>query len=123
LEFNIGTDKDKVLADIRDKVDQAQSELPQDAEEPAIFETNFALEPTIIVTLSGNIPERTLYRSARRLQDELEAISSVREANLTGSREEQLEVILDLVKLESYDITPTVKRPCPIQPTGAGRVS
>ncbi len=105
LEFNIGTDKDKVLADIRDKVDQAQSELPQEAEEPAIFETNFALEPTIIVTLSGNVPERTLFNSARRLQDEIEAISSVREANLTGSREEQLEVILDLVKLESYDIT------------------
>ena len=105
LEFNIGTDKVKVLADIRDKVDQAQSKLPQEAEEPAIFETNFALEPTIIVTLSGNVPERTIFNSARRLQDEIEAISSVREVNLKGSREEQLEVILDLVKLESYDIT------------------
>ena len=104
LEFNIGTDKNKVLADIRDKVDQAQSELPQEAEEPAIFETNFALDPTIIVTLSGNVPERTLFNSARRLEDEIEAIASVREANLKGSREEQLEVILDLVKLESYDI-------------------
>ena len=105
LEFNIGTDKNKVLADIRDKVDQAQADLPQEAEEPAIYETNFALEPTIIVTLSGNVPERTLFNSARRLQDEIEAIATVREANLTGSREEQLEVILDLVKLESYDIT------------------
>ena len=38
LEFNIGTDKDKVLADIRDKVDQAKSDIPEDAEEPAIFE-------------------------------------------------------------------------------------
>ena len=105
LEFNIGSDKDKVLADIRDKVDQAQSKLPQEAEEPAVFETNLALEPTIIVTLSGNVPERTLFNSARKLQDEIEAISSVREANLKGSREEQLEVILDLVRLESYNIS------------------
>ncbi len=105
LEFNIGTDKDKVLADIRDKVDQAQGELPADADEPRIFETNFALQPTIIVTLSGNLPERTLFSHAQKLQDEIEAISTVREANLAGNREEMLEVELDLLKMESYNLT------------------
>lgn len=105
LEFSIGSDKDKVLADIRDKVNIAQAELPADAEEPAIFATNLALQPTIIVTLSGNVPERTLFANAKKLQDEIEAISSVREANLRGTREEQFEVLLDLTKLESYDIT------------------
>ena len=105
LEFNIGSDKDKVLADIRDKVNLAKAELPSDADEPSIFPTNLALQPTIIVTLSGNVPERTLYANAKKLQDEIEAISSVREANLRGTREEQIEVILDLTKLESYDIT------------------
>ena len=105
LEFEIGTDKDKVLADIRDKVDLAKANLPEEADEPAIFETNFALQPTIIVTLSGDVPERTLYNLARQLQDEIEAIATVREAKLKGARVEQLEVVLDLLKLESYDIT------------------
>ncbi|MCF6320347.1 MAG: efflux RND transporter permease subunit [Rhizobiaceae bacterium] len=105
LEFNIGTDKDKVLADIRDKVDQAQAQLPADADEPAVFETNFALQPTIIVTLSGKLPERTLFSHARKLKDEIEAISTVREANLSGNREEMLEVELDLLKMESYNLT------------------
>lgn len=105
LEFQIGTDKDKVLADIRDKVDLAKAELPGEAKEPKIFETNFALQPTIIVTLSGNAPERTLYSLARKLKDEIETISSVREVNLKGNREELLEIVLDLMKLESYDIT------------------
>ncbi|MEC9342978.1 MAG: efflux RND transporter permease subunit [Pseudomonadota bacterium] len=107
LEFTIESDKDQVLADIRDKVDQGKADLPDEADEPEIFETNFALQPTIIVTLSGNIPERTLYAQARRLKDEIEAISTVREAELKGNREELLEVILDLEKLESYDITQT----------------
>lgn len=107
LEFQIETDKNKVLADIRDKVDQAKADLPAEAEEPKIFETNFALQPTIIVTLSGDVPERTLYAQARKLKDEIEAISTVREATLKGNREEQLEVTLDLMKLESYDITQT----------------
>jgi len=104
LEFDIGTDKTEVLADIRDKVDQAKSEMPDDADEPVIAETNFALQPTIIVTLSGQVPERTLYQYSRRLKDEIEAISSVRDANLSGNREEMLEVVLDLAKLESYNI-------------------
>lgn len=105
LEFNIGSDKDKVLADIRDKVNLAKAQLPTDAEEPAIFPTNLALQPTIIVTLSGNVPERTLFNHAKKLQDEIESIASVREATLRGTREEQIEVLLDLTKLESYDIT------------------
>ncbi|MCR9139125.1 MAG: efflux RND transporter permease subunit [Alphaproteobacteria bacterium] len=105
LEFNIETDKDEVLADIRDKVDQAKADLPSQADEPVITETNFALQPTIIVTLSGDVPERTLTTLARRLKDEIEAISTVREASLAGDREELLEVVVDLMKLESYDIT------------------
>ena len=107
LEFNIETEKDKVLADIRDKVDRAQSQLPSDADEPIIAETSFSLLPTIVVTLSGQVPERTLYKFARSLKDEIESISTVREADLSGNREEVLEVVLDLMKLESYDITQT----------------
>ena len=105
LEFNIGTDKDKVLANIRDKVDQAQAQLPADADEAAVFETNFALQPTVIVTLSGRLPERTLHNHARKLKDEIEAIVTVREANLSGNRDEMLEVELDLLKMESYNLT------------------
>lgn len=107
LEFDIDFDKDEALADIRDKVDQAQAEFPENAEEPVITETNFSLQPTIFVTLSGNIPERTLTRLATRLQDEIESISTVREANLLGKRDELMEVILDLEKMESYNITQT----------------
>ena len=105
LEFNIDFDKDEALSDVRDKVDQAKAELPTDAEEPQIFETNFSLVPTIIVVLSGDVPERTLFQNARRLKDQIEAIPSVLEANLSGQREELLEVVIDTMKLESYNIT------------------
>ncbi len=105
LEFDIDFDKDEALNDIRDKVDQAKPELPEEATEPTIAETNFALEPTIFVTVSGPVPERALYNFAKRLQDEIEAVSTVLEANLSGHREEQLEVLIDMAKLESYDIT------------------
>ncbi len=107
LEFDVDFDKDKALADIRDKVDQAQAEFPPNADEAVITETNFSLQPTIFVTLSGDVPERALHRHAKRLQDEIESISTVREANLRGTREELMEVIIDLEKLESYNISQT----------------
>jgi multidrug efflux pump len=66
---------------------------------------NFALAPTMIVALSGNVPERTLYQHARRLKDQIEAVDTVRSADLTGHREELLEVLIDTQKLESYAIT------------------
>ncbi len=105
LEFDISFDKDEALADVRDKVDQAKGKLPAEAEEPTIAETNFALVPTITIALSGNVPERTLYQHARRLKDQVEAIDTVRSADLKGHREELLEVLIDSEKLESYAIT------------------
>jgi len=105
LEFNVDFDKDAALADVRAKVDQAKADLPADADEPQVFETNFSLVPTIIVTLSGNVPERTLLRHARRLQDEIEGIPTVLEANLAGHREELLEVVIDATRMESYGVT------------------
>lgn len=105
LEFDISFNKDEALADVRDKVDQAKGELPDAAEEPTISETNFALVPVMWVTLSGDVPERTLYQHARRLKDQIEAIDTVRSAELSGHREEMLEVLIDSQKLEAYSIS------------------
>ncbi|GGB42740.1 hypothetical protein GCM10011316_13320 [Roseibium aquae] len=107
LEFDISFNKDEALADVRDKVDQAKGKLPADAEEPTITETNFALAPVMWVTLSGNVPERTLYQHARRLKDQIEAVDTVRSADLSGHREEMLEVLIDTQKLEAYSISQT----------------
>ena len=105
LQFKNDVELSKAANDVREKVDQAKAELPEDAEEPVINEINFSLVPVISVILSGNVPERTLYQHAKKLQDELEAIKTVLSADLAGQREEQLEVIIDQSKLESYNIS------------------
>lgn len=105
-EFEISVDLAKAGADFREKIDKAKAELPQDADEPIVEEYNFSLLPTIVVTLSGEIPERTLFGLAKRLQDHIEALPTVLEANLSGHREEVLEVLIDPTKLESYKIDP-----------------
>jgi multidrug efflux pump len=105
LEFKSDIDHDKASTDVREKVDQARSKLPVDAKEPTVHEINFSLAPIIAVVISGDVPERTLYRHARRLKDQIESIPTVLEANLAGHREELLEVVIDRTRLESYNIS------------------
>lgn len=105
VEFEAETDQELADRDVREKVDLAKSELPDDAEEPVVKEVNLSLFPVIVATLYGEVPERTLYNHARRLKDRIEAIPTVLEANLSGHREEILEVVIDSLKVESYQIT------------------
>ncbi len=105
MEFDAGFDVDKALQDVREKVDVAKAKLPTETEEPTVNEVNFALFPVIVVTLSGDVPQRTLIRLARDLEDRIEGVQGVLEADIGGDREEVLEVIIDPVKLESYRIS------------------
>ncbi|RZU99654.1 efflux RND transporter permease subunit [Spiribacter vilamensis] len=105
LEFDAGFDADQALDDVREGVDIARSELPRGAEEPRVNEVNVALFPVLTVALSGAVPERTLIDTARRLQDEAEALPGVLEADIGGNREELLEVIVDDRVMQTYDIS------------------
>ncbi len=105
--FDVNFNSDKALADIREKVNMVKSRFPQEADEPVILEFNASLFPVLVVNLSGNVPERTLYRHARALKDEIANLPNVLEANLRGFREEVLEIIIDPVKLETYEISST----------------
>ena len=105
LEYNIDFDKDAALADARAKVAEARSALPAEADEPSINEINFALQPTMFVTLSGDVPARALYRHARQLQDEIESIDTVLSADMSGQREEVLEIVINQDLLQSYGLT------------------
>ena len=91
---------------MREKVDQAAPELPADANTPTISDINFSLQPTILVAVSGDVPERTLDAKAKELQDAIERIPSVLSAELTGQRDEVLEIIVNKQKLESYGLAP-----------------
>jgi multidrug efflux pump len=105
LEFDFGWDKSATVADVRALVDEAQSEFPAEAEEPTITEVNLSAFPILVVTLSGDAPERALMRLAKSLQREIEALTPVLEVGLAGYREEMIEVVIDPLQLEAYDVT------------------
>jgi multidrug efflux pump len=104
LEFEAGFDVDVAMADVREKVDLAKPELPEDSDEPTVHEINLSLFPVLVVTLSGDVPERTLLRLARTLQDRIEGISAVLKAQIAGDRDELIELVIDPLMIESYNL-------------------
>ncbi|SFV35653.1 multidrug efflux pump [Devosia crocina] len=105
LEFDINTDKDQALQDTRARMDAVKAKLPADADDPVVAEIDLVGQPIISVGVYGTAPEKELVRRAEDLQDKLEAIPEVREAVLSGARTEQLEIKIDLLRLEAYGLT------------------
>ena len=107
LEFEPEISVAAALQEVREKVDLAQAELPVDAEEPRIAEVKFSrFDPMLVINLKGQVPERALNRISRGLKDRIEGVSGVLEVTLVGIREELLEIIVDPVAMESYDLSP-----------------
>lgn len=107
LEFEFGWDKAEVIADVRDKMNTVEGQFPEGADKYSINEINFSEFPIIIVNLSGAVPERTLVQLAKDLQDRIEGIDAVLEAGLAGQRDEMVEVLIDPLRLEAYNVTAT----------------
>lgn len=105
LEFEFGWDKTKIMADVREAMSNAEGQFPAGFEKYSINEINFSEFPIIIVNLTGDVPERTMARIAQDLQDEIEGLDAVMEAGIAGNREEMVEVVIDPLRLEAYNVT------------------
>ncbi len=107
LEFDPSFDVDKVLQDVRAKVDMARGRFPPDAEEPIISENNVNDDPFIGIMMFGAAPERTMFQTARELQDRLESLPGVLRTDLGGGREELLEVTIDPARMQAANVSAT----------------
>ncbi len=104
LEFQAGFDADQALIDVREKVDLGKPELPEDADEPIVQEINLSLFPVVIVSLSGQVSEQSLVATAEFLKDRIESIPDVLEVEIGGDREDAIELIVDPLQLDNYDL-------------------
>ena len=105
LEFEPGFDQQTALQSVRDEADNAAPDLPDGADAPIVREIDLSLFPILTVALSGEVPERELIRIGRDLQDALEAVPGVLEADLTGEREDILEILIDPLAMQTYGIS------------------
>jgi len=105
LEFEFGWDRAASLANVRAKLKDAEANMPEGVANTTINEINFSEFPIIILALSGAVPERTLLRVAKDLKSALEGLPPVLEVGIAGQRDEMMEVLIDPLKLEAYNVT------------------
>ena len=105
IKFLPKVDIDDALQKVRDKVDQAEGDLPAELkDDPVIKEVNFSDMPVIRVVLSGPLSLRRLQNLAEDIQDRLESIPGVLEARLTGGLEREIHVEFDLDRVRAYNV-------------------
>lgn len=106
VRFDINLDIDQVIADVRESVDRAKAEFPEETKEPMVNVISPSPEPDVVLTFSGDkVGERDLFKAVKFYQRKIEGLSQVLETNLSGHRDEVVEVILNPSKLDLYKIT------------------
>jgi multidrug efflux pump len=102
VEFNSGVDVQYAKQLIKDAVDKAATELPNDLPTaPTVKEINISEQPIMYVNLSGNLPAVQLKKYADDFQDKIEALPEITRVDIIGALDQQVNVDVDLNKLRA----------------------
>ncbi len=106
VEFNPNVKIPKALQDVKDAVDKAKSDLPNDLDQdPNIFEINFSDIPFISINLAGEIDLDELKTYAEYLEDEIEKLGEVSRADVRGALKREIRIDVDAYKMEGMNVT------------------
>lgn len=105
-EFNTNVEIKDALREVKDAVDRAQGELPNDLlSDPTVDDIDFSEFPIININLSGDYSIDELKFYAEYLEDEFESIPEVSKVELKGVNEKEIKINVDRHKLEANKIS------------------
>jgi multidrug efflux pump subunit AcrB len=106
VEFNTGIDIKQAVIDVKDAVDKAKSELPDDLpQDPAVQDIDFSEFPIIYINLSGDYSLIELKKYAEFLEDEIESFSEISKVDIKGLNEREFSINVDPFKMEMLQIS------------------
>ncbi|HNX98790.1 MAG TPA: efflux RND transporter permease subunit, partial [Candidatus Aminicenantes bacterium] len=104
IEFNPTIEVETALRRVKDKVDQAKGDLPDDAEDPLVQELNFSSIPVFIISLTSDYDMERLERVAEELKDRIATVPGVLETKVTGKQDKEIAIDIDPTKLSAYGL-------------------
>lgn len=105
LEFDQGVDVDKKISDMREALSGIDSDLPDEADLPAVDSLKTNNSPIMVLNLAGDIDLVSLTRIAEDIQARLERENDVLEALIIGGVEREIRIEVDPQKLASYQVS------------------
>ncbi len=107
VEFNTDIEIENALDDVKDAVDKAQSELPNDESlmDPMVMDFDLSEFPILNINLSGDYSIRELNSFAEYLEDQIETIPEISKVVIEGVDEREVKINVDLHKLEANELS------------------
>lgn len=106
IEFNTDVELKVALQDVKDAVDKAKSDLPNDLDlDPMVMDIDFSEFPILNINLSGDFSLDELKVHAEYLQDEIESFSEISKVEITGLLDKEIKVEVDLHLMESSQVS------------------
>lgn len=106
-QFELNTDMDQAMQDVRAKIDRAKRSLRDEVDDPVVSQNDPNAAPimSLVVTTSNNRSLRELTDIAENtIKPRLQTASGVGEVSVFGGVTRQINIILDANKLESLGI-------------------
>lgn len=105
-EFNTDVDLEDGIQKIKDAVDRAKPELPDDlTKEPEVLDINMSEIPIMTVNLAGNFTNEELDNFAEYLKDEIKDLREISDVAVKGIMEREIAIEVDLPKMEAREIS------------------
>jgi len=105
-EFVTEVSMEEAVRKIKDAVDKAKSELPNDLDQdPDVLEVKFTDFPILTVNVSGPINQDELKKHAEYIQDQIEGISEVSNVDMKGAQEKEVKINVDVLKMQSQQVS------------------
>lgn len=106
LQFVDGTDIDMAAVDMRDKIDQMKSTLPDAAGDPMVIKMDINAMPITIGVKAENMDLKSLNDLLEdNVVNRLERIEGVASVSLSGGITNEVRITVDPVKLAGYGLT------------------
>ena len=106
VEFNTDVEVKSALQDVKDAVDKAKSDLPNDLDmDPMVMDIDFSEFPILNINLSGDYSLDDLKIYAEELQDQIESLSQISKVEITGLLDKEITIKTDLHQMENNKIS------------------
>ncbi|NOR88224.1 MAG: AcrB/AcrD/AcrF family protein [Bacteroidales bacterium] len=106
VEFNTDIPIEEAIREVKDAVDNAMGELPDDLpNDPIVQDIDFSEFPVLTINLSGDFSTNELKEYAEFIEDEVEDISEVSKVDIMGLKDREVSIMIDLPRMEASKIS------------------
>ncbi|RAJ85882.1 multidrug efflux pump subunit AcrB [Chitinophaga dinghuensis] len=105
IEFNTNVDIESARQQVREKVDDAKRDLPQNlTQDPSITKVDVSQIPIMNVNLSGDFDLQRLKQYADDMKDRIEALPEITRVDIVGALEREIQINVDKYKMDAAKI-------------------